>query len=429
MKEDFLQYLWKFQQWTSLAMNTQDGRLVEVVAAGTQNFDAGPDFLNAKVRIGGTLWVGNVEIHITASDWFQHKHHLDRAYDNVILHVVFTGDKKIKNFHGEEIPCLEIANHFDYQSYRYYKSWLASPTYIPCEAQVQQVPQLLKMNAIQNAAIGRIQNKATHFIDNIQQTNGNIEAAFNRGLFAAFGMKVNALPFEQLSKSFDFSLVRKLWDAPLKLEALFLGQAGFLSEESTEYYVLKLKSEYDFLKHKYGLTPMPISAWKLFRLRPPNFPTIRVVQLAKIYCAQHALAQKIIETESLDELRDCFLAEIVSGFWLNHFTIEKESEPRTKRIGKSTIDVIIINAVVPFLFALATYNKDVSFKRKGFGLLEEMNAEKNTHVKKFEEMGFPVCNALESQGVLGLYGSFCKKIKCLNCKVGIFLLKNNGEDN
>lgn len=426
MKEDFLQYLWKFQQWTSKTLTTQDGRSINVVDPGTQNFDAGPDFLNAKVRIDETLWAGNVEVHITASDWFKHNHQHDRAYDNVILHVVYTFDKDVKNHHGEVIPALEILNCIDYQSYRYYNSWLASAKYIPCANQAHEVPKLIKMDAVQNAAISRIQKKAELFLDSFNQTQGDIEAGFYRGLMLAFGMKVNAMPFEQLSKIVPIKLVRQHWGDSFQLEALFLGQAGFLHDESQDEYGKKLKREFEFMSHKYDLTPMPKSAWKFFRLRPQNFPTIRLVQLAEIYAREKALAQRIIETNSLDKLRVFFQAEIRDGFWFNHYTLENQSEERPKGLGVASIDVIVINAVVPFLFALAAYNKDDIFKEKGFSFLEEMKGEKNTHIKKFIGMGFPVGNAMESQGVLGLYATFCKQLKCLNCKVGIHLLRNHG---
>lgn len=425
MKEDFLQYLWKYQQWTSKILATHDGRSINVVNPGTQNFDAGPDFLDAKVRIDGTLWAGNVEVHITASDWFKHKHQNDKAYDNVILHVVYTFDQDVENHHGEVIPALEISSCFDYQSFRYYKAWLASAKYIPCADQALDVPGIIKMDAIQVAAVSRVSQKSERILDNIVQTQGDIEAGFYRGLLVAFGMKVNALPFEQLSKLVPIKLVRQLWSDSFKLEALFLGQAGFLETEKETPYLKKLSSEYDFLKHKYNLDPMPNSAWKFFRLRPQNFPNIRLVQLAKIYGREQALAQRIIEAETLEELQSFFRAEIKEGFWFYHYTFETKSEARAKSVGATTIDIIIINAVVPFLFALAAYNKDISFKEKGLSMLEQLKAEKNAHTKKYMEMGFPVENALESQGVLGLYGNLCTQKKCLNCKVGIHLLRTN----
>lgn len=426
MNEDFLQYIWKYQQWTSMPLFATNGMPVEVVSPGQHNVHAGPDFLNAKVRIGETLWAGNVEIHIKSSDWYQHKHQENRAYDNVILHVVYSDDKPVKDKQGQLIPCLVMADLFDYQSFRYYKSWLAAAKFIPCESQAKEVPSIVKLSAIEDSAIERIQQKSEAFLDLLNACKGDIEEAFYRGLCRSFGLKVNAEPFEYLGRALPFKIVRGNWDSLARLEALFLGQAGFLTDVvPREEYVNSLLGDYSFLKNKYKLEPMAITNWKFFRLRPPNFPTIRLVQLAKLYHTQNALAQKIVEADNYKALKAIFDIEINTGFWLTHYTLETESKPIKKSIGQSRLDIIIINAVVPFLFALAQYSKDDSYKRRALKFLESIKPEENTKVKKFVNLGFPIQNALDSQGIIGLFNNRCLHQKCLNCKIGIQLLKTN----
>jgi hypothetical protein len=253
-----------------------------------------------------------------------------------------------------------------------------------------------------------------------------VEEVFYRGLCRAFGLKVNAEPFEYLGRVLPFRIVRSNWHSLSKLEALFLGQAGFLTEvDSDEDYVKLLIKNFAFLKTKYKLEPMALTNWKFFRLRPPNFPTIRLVQLAMLYQTQNALAQKIVEAENYAGLKSIFDIEISAGFWLTHYTLENESKPKKKSIGLSRLDIIIINTVVPFLFALAQYSKDDSYKTRALKFLESMKPEQNTKVKKFADLDFPIQNALDSQGVIGLFNSRCLHQKCLNCKIGIQLLKSN----
>lgn len=426
MNEDFLQYIWKYQQWTTMPLFATNGMAVEVVTTGQHNIHAGPDFLNAKVRIGETLWAGNVEIHIKSSDWYHHKHQENRSYDNVILHVVYSDDKPVKDKQGELIPCLVMADRFDYQSFRYYKSWLAAAKFIPCESQAREVASVVKLSAMEDAAIERIRLKSEVYLDLLNSCKGDIEETFYRGLCRSFGLKVNAEPFEYLGRALPFKIVRSNWQSMSKLEALFLGQAGFLTDvDSSEYYVKILVENYSFLKSKYKLEPMAQTNWKFFRLRPPNFPTVRLIQLAILYHTQNALAQKIIEAEDDKELRALFEVEINDGFWLTHYTLETESKPKPKSIGLNRLDIIIINAVVPFLFALAQYSKDETYKARAMKFLESMKPEQNTKVKKFIELGFPIESALDSQGIIGLFNNQCLHQKCLNCKIGIQLLKTN----
>ncbi len=428
MNEDFLQYVWKFQHFTSHELKCKDGQELQVLKPGIQNFNAGPDFLNARIRIGDTTWAGNVEVHITASDWYKHNHQSDPAYENVILHVVYTADKPVLDKSNNEIPVITLSDLIDYQSYRYYKSWVKKSNFIPCENLVQTVPDIVRIAAVQSAAVDRLQIKSELCLDLLNCTNGDIEESFYRVFCKALGLKVNAMPFEQLAIITPFKLIRKNSKSAEDLQALLLGQSGFLEQADDNVpFLKKLKSTYLLQKQKFGLKPMPATAWKLFRLRPQNFPAVRIAQLSLIYAKHRSLAQLVTEYSSVEEYVQLFESELESDFWRTHFTLNSESEPVTKRLGISTIHLIIINAVVPFLFALASYNKNGSFQEKAVSLLEQLPPEKNSVISKYEALGFTAKHAFDSQGLIGLKKSYCEQLKCLTCKVGIQILNNHGK--
>lgn len=427
MKEDFLQYAWKYRRFTSLDLETEDGARIDILDPGRQNCDAGPDFLDARLRIGDTIWAGNVEVHLSASDWFRHGHDEDPAYDNVILHVVYTHDANIHNGKGQLIPTLSVQDLIDYQTYRYYKSWLKTAGYIACDPANRSVPELIKTSAIQAAAVERIEAKSEVYLDHLNETKGDLDTSFYRVLLRGFGLKVNAMPFEHLAKVTPFELVRKLRADLPDLESLFLGQAGFLDDDYGDPYVAQCRKRYAFIARKHSLKSMPISAWKLFRLRPANFPQVRLAQLARFYHRHSGVAQKVVELDGLARARAFFDVSLDDGFWLTHYTLDKASPSRVKSIGADVADLLIVNAVVPYLFALSRYNKDISYRARAIGLLESMPSEKNAVVRKFAEMGFIAKSAFDTQGIIQLKQFHCEQRKCLTCKVGIHLLKDHGK--
>lgn len=428
MNEDFLQYLWRFQKFTDYDLRTVAGDVVQVIAPGVQNTNAGPDFLNSRVRIGDTEWAGNVEIHITASDWFRHNHHRDRAYDNVILHVVYTANAEVVGGSGEPLPVLCLKDRFDYQTWRYYKSWLKKGGFIPCENLVTEVPDIIKSDTVQAAFISRLQDKSAVCFDYLTETRGDLEAAFYRLLMRAFGLKVNALPFEQLARATPFSLLRKVWGDRLDLEALLIGQAGFLSEGDFDHsYAADLAKKYSFLQRKFNLQPMPKSAWKLFRLRPQNFPVLRLAQVAAFYHAHGAVAQKVLDRPRVESVFALFDISLESDFWKTRYTLERESDPVEKRIGDGTKGLLLINAVVPFLFALGKFSKDEDVSARAVALTEELPPENNAVIRGFKKLGFRAESAFDSQGLLQLKKFGCDIKKCLTCKTGIHLLDRHAK--
>jgi len=427
VNEDFLHYIWKRLQFNLQEPQTIDGESIEIIDVGFHNPNAGPDFLNSRVRIGQTLWAGNVEIHLSSSDWYKHNHEKDLAYENVILHVVFTNDRDVFRKDGSKIPTFELKERIDYHSYRKYKAWLQSGSYIPCDKLLEEVPKFIKSSAVQAAAIQRLQNKSSSSREHLLQSKGDLEESFYRLLMRAMGMKVNALPFEQLSKITPYEIVRKIGHSQKDLESVLLGQAGFLvSDLPKEPYTDLLKEKYSFFRSKYTLHPMPKTAWKLSRLRPQNFPQIRIVQLAKFYSTHQSVAQRISELTRIGDFEELFSTKIDKGFWLNHYTIEKESAARVKSFGKDFLNHILINAVVPFVFSLAEYNRDDGYKQRAIDILESLTCEKNAIIRKFEALGFPSESSLDSQGIIELKHALCDKYKCLKCKVGNYIMNNHG---
>jgi hypothetical protein len=424
MNEDFLQYLWKFQKFNTIHLKTTAGIPVQVLQPGRHNTDAGPDFLDARIRIGDTLWAGNVEIHLSASDWNRHGHQSDHGYDNVVLHVVYSADADIVTASGMHIPMVCIRDLFDYQDYRYYKSWVKQDGFIACEALVPQVSTLTKTAMVHAAAVERLKQKSAICRDHLQQTQGDVEGSFYRLLLRSFGHKVNAIPFEQLALAVPHPLLRKVRHDPADLEALLLGQAGMLQHTVHHPYTEDLSKRFAFLSAKYELKPMQASAWKLLRLRPQNFPAVRIAQLAALYSRHESLADRVLEAHSLHELNALFAAEPRDPFWRKHYTLSKESSEAPKSIGQDAIQLIIINAVVPFYFAMAHYNREERWQQKATTLLESMPPETNRITTRYASFGFPLWNALDSQGLLHLKATWCESKKCLHCKVGINLMNH-----
>ncbi len=429
MKEEFLHYAWKYRRFVGRDLTTVDGKSIDILQPGRHNRDAGPDFLDARLRIDETVWAGNVEIHLAASDWHRHGHDKDPAYDNVILHVVFAHDSDIFNGNGQLIPALSLKDRIDYQTYRYYRSWLKSSGYIPCDPANRDVPTPIKTSAIQAAAVERIEAKSEVYLDHLNETRGDLDTAFYRVLLRGFGLKVNAMPFEQLARITPFHTVRKVRNNLPDLEALLLGQAGFLRDLRTEdAYIKSAIARYEFLAGMYKLHSMPKSSWKLFRLRPPNFPQVRLAQLARFIHRHESIARRAAELENVEDARRFFDVTLNDEFWLSHYTLEKTSPSVAKSIGSNVTDLLIINAVAPYQFALSRYNKDVSYRERAINLLESMPSEKNSVVRKFAEMGFVSKSAFDTQGVIQLKHFYCDERKCLSCKVGIHLLKDHGKN-
>lgn len=417
MKESILHYVWQFRLFSMQEMKTTDGQPVEVIDVGRPNTDAGPDFFNAKIKIGDTRWAGNVEIHSQSSDWQKHGHEKDKAYDNVILHVVGRADADVSRTNGELIPQLELAvpEHIRQN----YSELLAAKKWIPCEDKISEI-QPFWISSWKNALLfERLERKSLDIELLLEQTANHWEEAFYISLARSFGFGTNSQAFEMLAKSLPVNLLAKHKDDLKLLEAMLFGQAGLLEEESADEYQEFLKEEYFFLRSKYRLMPIDASNWKLLRLRPDNFPHIRLAQFASLVHGSAKLFSKILAADKIEDLRKLFVVE-VSDYWKNHYLFGTESPFSKKQIGKSSIDILIINTVVPFLFTHA--EKFGGIPEKAIEVLEKIPAENNSIVKKWNELGFLSENAFDSQAYLQLKKNYCDEKKCLQCRVGHKLL-------
>ncbi|OFX90154.1 MAG: hypothetical protein A2W99_17695 [Bacteroidetes bacterium GWF2_33_16] len=420
MKEEFLHYIWKYKLYESANLKSTSGLKIKILKPGTHNLDSGPDFFNAKINIDKTIWSGNVEIHINSSDWYNHNHHTNKAFDNVILQVVINHDKEVFRTNGELIPTLELK--FNKQLLDNYENLLNSQLWIPCESDISKVDSFIIDQWIGKLAIERLEEKSKRIDDLLEQFNNNIEASFYIQLAQSFGFKLNSEPFEMLAKSLPLIYLAKHKNSLLQIEALLFGQAGFLNDSEGDEYYKSLHKEYLFLKSKFNLKPIGKHLWKFLRSRPGNFPTIRIAQFAMLIFKSSALFSKIIESRSIDEVKELLLVE-TSDYWENHYLFNKESIKKTKHLGENSVDIIIINTVIPFLFIYGKQNGSESITHRALDFLEKIKSEKNSIIDTWRIFGIRSENALSSQALIHLKNIYCNQKKCLNCTIGNQIIK------
>lgn len=416
MKEDFLYYLWENRLLTG-TLTTSQGELVEVVNPGYRNNDSGPDFLEARVKVGGQLWAGHVEIHVKTSDWRRHGHQDDKAYRNVVLHVVYCHDEMVN-----DIPVMELKGHFDAALYHQYHELVNAQRWIACERQLHEVLPFTKNTWLERMAVERLQEKAQKVARLLTANKFDWEETLYRLLLRSFGMKVNNDAFETLASLLPFKTLLKHADQLTQLEAMLLGCAGFLTIESEEDYPLLLKREFEVMRTKFNLLSMPVERWKFMRMRPVNFPTVRLAQLAQMIHRQGPLFSKIKEAATTGEAKALFEVQ-ASAYWDTHYRVSVMGPTHPKRLGDSTADVLMINAVVPLLFCYGRFHKDERYCEKALSFLEFTDAEDNAIVRHYADRGMPPGNAMQSQALLHLNRYYCKRKRCLECSIGNNLLR------
>lgn len=423
LQEDFLHYVWKFKLFNTLNLTTSSGEDLKIIDSGQHNTNAGPDFFNAKLHIGETTWVGNVEIHVRSSDWNRHSHNKDRAYDNVILHVVYENDRQISYSSGQELPTIELKPLIDRHLVDNYSSWLSSRDWIPCGGQIESVDKFTLNNWLERLVIERLERKTAAIFKTLAANKNDWDTTFYQYLCQYLGLKVNALPFQLLAKNTPLSIIEKHHKL-ISIEAVLFGQAGFLDENIQDEYYVKLKDEYRFLSAKFSLRPLEKHLWKLMRLRPSNFPTVRIAQLAGLLAKNSRMFSHILETKELKKIRELFNTE-ASSYWDNHFTFGKQVGKETrKRMGSFTVNSLLINVVVPFLFSYAKSIQDEQLVERALNMLEEIGPEHNAIIKKWSALGVETKNAKTTQSLLELKNNYCSQKKCLNCQVGNTLLQH-----
>ena len=423
MKEEFLHFLWQYKLFNTTSLTSVEGETVEVIDSGVYNTNSGPDFLNAEVKIDGQLWIGNVEIHVQSSDWYAHHHEKDVNYDAVILHVVWNYDTDVFMKNNRPLPTVELQKVVQKEVLKnYQKLFSKEQRWIPCEKQIKQTDSFLLNNWLERLYFERLENKSVEIKELLQKSNNDYEAVLFQLLAKNFGLKVNGTTFLQLAQSFDFSVLRKVRFNEEQLSALLFGQAGFLADEIEESYYEQLKNEYAYIQHKYKLQSLTKHRFQFFRMRPNNFPTIRMAQLVALYYRHQNLFSQILEVSSLKGFYMLFSVE-VNDFWKTHYTFETTSKKSSKKLTKSFIDLLIINTIIPLKFVYEQERGEVD-EEKLLQLMQQLKPEKNSIVSKFRELKISAKNAFESQALLELKNNYCAKKRCLQCAIGNSLIKS-----
>ena len=418
--EQLLHYVWKHKIFPLKELKTTTGQQVEVIDTGLANTDAGPDFFNAKLKLDGVLWIGNIEIHERSSDWFKHGHHADAGYNSVILHIASEIDMEISRSNGERIPQIQLICPEAVRTN--YKELLETASYPPCYRIIPSLSPFTAHSWMTALQMERFEQKATLLNERLKRCQGNWEDAFFITLARNFGFGLNGDAFETWAHQLPFRAVDKHRNDLFQIEAIFFGQAGILEDSDGDGYYLRLKKEYTYLQHKFGLIPMDASLWRFLRLRPANFPHIRIAQLACLYHRAYGLLSRIMETETLQGVRD-ILKGGTSEYWLTHYTFGGSSPSRPKTLSNTSLDLLIINTVVTFLYAYGLHKGNPVLCARAGSFLEELKAENNYITRMWEQCGMKTSNAADSQALIQLKKEYCDKKKCLYCRIGYEYLK------
>jgi len=424
MSEDFLYFLWQFQYFDAAQLTTTTGEPLQVLAVGQRNTHAGPDFINGRLLVGAIEWAGSIEMHLRSSDWFRHAHHTDRAYESVVLHVVWENDSDIGRDDGTVVPTLALKDITSPQLLHKYHLLTGSKEVIPCENQFDAVHDLQKRMMLDRAATQRLQRKAEVVHALLSKNQQDWEETAYQLLAQNFGFKINAEPMLRLAQGLPLKVLRKHTDNLFQLEALLFGQSGLLTD-STDEYTVALSKEYDFLAAKYGLKPTQLQAreWKFLRLRPANFPTIRLAQWAVLIQHQSSFFSLFINEKDIKILKKHLRVQ-QSVYWQAHYHFQKTTDVKVPSLGKTSAENIIVNTVVPLLAAYAEAKNNWGFMENAIELLEQLPAETNHLTEKWHQLGITAKTAFESQACIELYTYFCLKKGCLNCSIGTSLLKS-----
>ncbi len=417
MQEDFLHYIWQYKKLDVHHLKSTQNEPIHIVTVGQHNLNSGPDFFNAQLKIGDQFWAGNVEIHIKSSDWFVHNHEQDASYDNVILHVVWEHDTEVFRKDNTVIPTLVLKNYVDKHLYKNYKSLFSTENkWINCENDFAEVDAFILDNWMERLYFERLERKSNTIQELLAASKNDWEAVLFKLLAKTFGLKVNGDAFYSLAQSIDFSVIRKVQSKPEQLEALLFGQAGLLEGDIQNSYYLSLVKEYQFLRQKYQLENQHVLQLQFFRLRPPNFPTLRLSQLAMLYSKHNNLFSKSISIQTLKEFYDLFDISTTS-FWETHYTFEKQSKASKKILTKNFIDLVVINTILPLKFCYAKYTGQ-GVEDQIITIANSIASEDNGIIKAFNSLKKVSCSSLQSQALLQLKTEYCDKNKCLQCAVG-----------
>ena len=428
--EKLLHYTWKHRLLPLAGLRTADGREVEVIDPGLHNTDAGPDFFNAKVRIGGTLWVGNVELHDRASDWHAHGHDRDRAYDNVVLHVVGEADAVATDSRGRAVAQVQVA--VPEAVARAYAGLQAADSLPPCRHAIAAMPRLAVSSWLAALQAERLERKTADIARRAESRRGSWEEAYFATLARNFGFGINGDAFEQWAMAVPLSAVAHHRDDLFQVEAIFMGQAGLLQDEAisprhrreaeADGYLMRLRSEYAYMARKFGLSPMDCKQWRFLRLRPQNFPHIRIAQMARLYHEGRTGLARLLDCADTQAIFDLY-ATAATPYWQTHFAFGEESRPGDKRLSAASLRLLVINTAIPVLFAYGRHTMDEGLCQRATELLDSLPPEANAVIRTWRECGLCAKTAGDSQALMQLRREYCDRRDCLRCRFGYEYLK------
>lgn len=426
MKEEFLHFLWKYSLYDKEKLLDNEGKRITVIHPGDYNRDAGPDFFNARISIAGTLWAGNVEIHTRSSHFDIHGHQHDPVFDNVILHIVAEYDRRVFNSRGEELLTSKIT--FNPSLYEKYLNLVNNPCTIACEDEIGRYDPVLFQHWLSNLVAERLQSKSEMILRILSETGNDWEETFYRLLSRYFGFRVNTEPFEMLARALPFRIIRKHADSRFQIESLLYGSAGMLreglfKEALSDQYYKDLIKEYKILSVKYSLQPLHGWIWKFSRLRPSNFPTIRISQLAGMLTVAGGLFSSMLEVKDIKQLKELFEVT-ASAYWDDHYMFGARKNGISKRTGSQATDIFLINAVIPLLFVYGKSRGCDEYCSRALSLLNQIEAERNTIISEWSVAGIDAKSAFSSQALIQLRDNYCRKRRCLDCRVGFRLISS-----
>ena len=430
--ELLLHYCWKHKMWPLQGLETTDGRVVEVLDPGLHNHNAGPDFFNAKLKIGGTLWVGNVEIHDKSGDWYLHGHDKDAHYNNVVLHVVEMADREVQTQEGNFVPQMVLKVPDNVREN--YEELLRTDAYPPCYRIIPKLTPLLVHSWMAALQTERLEQKTVAIAERAQKAGGSWEDAYFITLARNYGFGINGDAFEEWARHIPLQAVGKHRDDLFQIEAIFLGQAGLLElstipdsyqkDALNEGYFAKLRNEYQYLAHKFSLQPMDVNLWRFFRLRPQNFPHIRISQLANLYFSRKAGLSDLLECRDVVSFAEMLRTQ-VTPYWETHYTFGSESVRNAKHLSPFSINLLLINTCIPMMFAYGRHAMREELCDRAFDFLEQLKAENNHIIRMWKEVGLDVKSAGDSQALIQLKREYCDKRDCLRCRIGYEYLKRS----
>ncbi len=418
----FLHYVWRHRLYSCINLQTTDGERVHIIHPGFSHCHAGPDFKQAIIRIGNITWAGDVEIHIHSSDWLKHHHHNDAKYQSITLHVVYQHDLNLYDEKERYFPTLELRPYIDSDLITRYEKLVLNDLTLPCRNQIQEIDPLHFSSFLSGIAMERLQSKQQQIFSILHRCQENWEEAFFQVLTTAFGFKTNVTAFELLAQSLPYKYVAKHAHVKLQLYALIFGQSGMLNLDYRDDYFYQLQNEYQYLRYKYNLMPIPYKCWNYLRLRPPNFPAVRLAQLSELLYCSPSLFHTILYDETCTN-SDKLFSVTPDSYWQTHYVFDKKVKRHNATLGKIAIDSLIINSIVPVLYAYSIFHGEEKLQMRALSILESIDFEKNNITEYYNKAGFPKGSALYSQAILELQSKYCRKKRCLECSIGSFILK------